>query len=41
MGPGVTLDGNIITANAPKASRLFGQKINEALKLQVRGKTVK
>ncbi|HWR24864.1 MAG TPA: DJ-1/PfpI family protein [Methanosarcina sp.] len=31
MGPGVQLDGNIITANAPKASRLFGQKINNLL----------
>lgn len=30
-GPGVIVDGNIITANAPKASQLFGQKINEAL----------
>ena len=26
-GPGVTVDGRIVTANAPKASRLFGQKI--------------
>jgi len=32
MGPGVTVDGNIVTGNAPKSSRLFGQKINEALK---------
>ena len=31
-GPGVTVDGNIITANAPKASQLFGQMINEVLK---------
>jgi len=31
MGPGVTVDGNIVTANAPKASRLFGQKIIEVL----------
>lgn len=30
-GPGVTIDGNIITANAPKASLLFGQKICEEL----------
>jgi protease I len=30
-GPGVTVDGNIVTANAPKASRLFGEKINEML----------
>jgi protease I len=31
-GPGVTVDGNIITANAPKSSRLFGQKISERLR---------
>lgn len=31
-GPGVTVDGNIVTGNAPKSSRLFGQKINELLK---------
>jgi protease I len=31
-GPGVMVDGNIVTANAPKSSRLFGQKINELLK---------
>jgi len=31
-GPGVTVDGKIITGNAPKASKLFGQKINEALR---------
>lgn len=31
-GPGVTVEGNIITGNAPKSSRLFGQKINELLK---------
>lgn len=31
-GPGVIVDGNIVTGNAPKASRLFGQKINELLK---------
>lgn len=30
-GPGVTIDRNIVTANAPKASRLFGQKVNEVL----------
>ncbi len=30
--PGVTVDGNIVTGNAPKSSRLFGQKINELLK---------
>lgn len=34
-GPGVTVDGNIVTANAPKSSRLFGRKIGELLK-QVR-----
>jgi protease I len=26
-GPGVTVDGNIVTANAPKASKLFGQTL--------------
>jgi len=31
-GPGVTVDGNIVTGNAPKSSRLFGQKINELLR---------
>lgn len=31
-GPGVTVDGNIVTGNAPKISKLFGQKINELLK---------
>jgi protease I len=30
-GPGVTLDDNIVTANAPKKSRLFGQTIRELL----------
>lgn len=30
-GPGVTVDGNIITANAPKASRLFGKTICEVI----------
>ena len=30
-GPGVTVDGSIVTANAPKRSRLFGQTINEVL----------
>ncbi len=30
-GPGVTVDGRLITANAPKASRQFAQKICEAL----------
>ena len=31
-GPGVTVDDNIVTVNAPKSSKLFGQKINELLK---------
>ena len=31
-GPGVTVDGNVVTGNAPKASRLFGQTIDELLK---------
>ena len=31
MGPGVVVAGNVVTANAPKASKLFGQKINEVL----------
>jgi protease I len=26
-GPGVTVDGNIVTANAPKSSKLFGETI--------------
>jgi protease I len=30
-GPGVMVDGHIVTGNAPKSSRLFGQKINELL----------
>jgi protease I len=30
-GPGVTVDGNIVTGNAPKSSKLFGQAINAAL----------
>jgi putative intracellular protease/amidase len=30
-GPGVTVDGLIVTGNAPKSSRLFGQKICELL----------
>jgi protease I len=30
-GPGITVDGNIITGNGPKSSRLFGEKINELL----------
>lgn len=32
-GPGVTVDGNLITANAPKASQIFAQKICEELAL--------
>ncbi|MHC1781374.1 MAG: DJ-1/PfpI family protein [Anaerolineaceae bacterium] len=31
MGPGVFVDGNIVTANAPKASRLFGKAIVETI----------
>lgn len=30
-GPGVTVDGRIVTANAPKASRRFGQTIAQLL----------
>ncbi|MEN6511444.1 MAG: DJ-1/PfpI family protein, partial [Chloroherpetonaceae bacterium] len=30
--PGVTIDGLIVTANAPRASRRFGQAIVELLK---------
>ncbi len=30
-GPGVTVDGNIVTGNAPKSSKLFGQAINTLL----------
>ncbi len=30
-GPGVMVDGNIVTANGPKSSPVFGQKINELL----------
>ncbi len=30
-GPGVTVDGRIVTGNAPKSSRLFGQRISELL----------
>jgi len=33
-GPGVTIDGNLVTANAPKASRLFGQVIVDTLAKQ-------
>jgi protease I len=31
-GPGVTVDGNIVTGNAPKSSRRFGQEIAALLK---------
>lgn len=30
-GPGVTVDGNIVTANAPKQSKLFGQTIGKLI----------
>lgn len=30
-GPGVTVDGRLVTANGPKSSRLFGQKIAQLL----------
>jgi len=30
-GPGVTVDGNVVTGNAPKASRVFGQEIGRLL----------
>lgn len=36
-GPGVTVDGNIVTGNAPKASRLFAQSINERLRASKAG----
>ena len=39
MGPGVVVSGNVVTANAPKASRLFGQKIHEALASRAAGRT--
>ena len=39
-GPGVTVDGHIVTGNAPKSSKLFGQKICELLGSQ-RGKGIK
>jgi protease I len=34
-GPGVTVDGNIVTANAPKASRGFGKKIIEIMENRI------
>ena len=30
-GPGVTVDGNLVTANGPKSSRLFGRRIAQLL----------
>ena len=30
-GPGVTVDGTIVTANGPKSSTLFGQRMVELL----------
>jgi putative intracellular protease/amidase len=30
-GPGVTVDGLVVTANAPKASRAFGEAIAQLL----------
>ena len=30
-GPGVTVDGNVVTGNGPKASQLFGRRIGELL----------
>lgn len=35
-GPGVTVDINVVTANAPKASRLFGQTIGKLLDKRVK-----
>jgi putative intracellular protease/amidase len=31
-GPGVTVDGNIVTANGPESSTLFGQRVAELLR---------
>jgi hypothetical protein len=31
-GPGVTVDGIIVTANGPKSSTLFGQRVAELLR---------
>ena len=31
-GPGVTVDGKVVTGNGPKCSMLFGQKIDELLR---------
>jgi protease I len=30
-GPGVTVDGNIVTANGPKSSTMFGKRVEELL----------
>jgi protease I len=30
-GPGVTMDGNVVTANGPKSSRQFGRSIAQLL----------
>ena len=38
-GPGVTVDGDVVTGNAPKASQLFGQRIVEVLKSRAGGPT--
>jgi protease I len=35
-GPGVTVDGIIVTGNAPKSSKLFGQKIADLLNSDIR-----
>lgn len=34
-GPGVTVDGTIVTGNGPKAARQFGQQINAVLNSQI------
>lgn len=36
-GPGVTTDGGIVTANGPKSSTLFGQRIAELLARRISG----
>ena len=33
-GPGVTVDGSIVTANGPKSSRQFGQQIAKLLEIR-------
>jgi hypothetical protein len=30
-GPGVTVDGNVVTENTPKSSKLFRQKIKKTI----------